>query len=977
MEIFKVEEGQTGSVVREGLNRNADAFAEATDAVNNMAGDVASEDGALIILDRMYDPAGFSGLGEIILRKNISAGKNILTQDMISFPNTRYIIRYDFNLNAQKITMPENCVLVFEGGSFDNGVLLGTNTRIEAASYQIFGDNLALFEYYWPTQYSSSITENRIIPYYVDEDGILHPDRINCTGMNTRTGSTESNKRFRTHILVLDGDEDHYVHNWNNCFVDVLENSWKYKVGQFVILDYPEGEGQVMRMTYDPTKGNAQTFWISTTSTLNNQKNLYARVDADGNYKIPGFDTWAWFDENYNYLPKDTVIPWSQIESGNLKCVYLNRNQVNTDTSKFDGIFKLSWFGLETRKKSEVAIGDYGRDCSLNLFKAFNTQCGIKNDLNGLVHINETIYAYIPKTLELGDAFSADTFSIGFYFTTLNKPSLIIRSPRVVVNGATWIATYNPDHTAYMVKIDCNYANMGVVFNTTLQGRGTQNSRYTSNGYLIDTVNKYYSGYASSVVFSGRTRYCIFGIHVPKVVYDDIYSKSSLKPWITSNHVKDFYAWGFFEAIRSYHGFQSINMTAQATNCIPAEEWYNYRNMQIFHGSCTIDVYFWDLGSKEPTLTPGTLLRPGRRARLNSGCILVGRTLWHDAYQMDLDKATHNYLDTGCFATVGNKWTATFNYLRHDNILSSIQNQLDSITCRVYNNPDNLPLEHLTPSDEAGFELATEITQHLDYPLQKKGNLNLTIPIGETHQFAEYIIRSDTFPIAYALDEFQIFMYNTDELGFDMFKVLLQAKPTNTSPNPKIYLHSKNERRRAAFTRITTTASTNRSSHLIIIRFCYPGRTGDFTLTELSATGRDGNIPYLELHGGSLYGDVRQKRPGKYFMDNLDNPAPYMGKVTSGTQTIEQMNAVAANLSNNHLVRDITTGRIFSVLGGVLKNLDGTNAQRYSIGTTAKRAVHGVDNISIGTSYYDTTLKKQLWSTGTEWQDSAGTSYGL
>ena len=54
--------------------------------------------------------------------------KNVLTQDMINEPNTVYEIRYDFDLNEKEITIPEGCVLKFEGGSIKNGILISNNT---------------------------------------------------------------------------------------------------------------------------------------------------------------------------------------------------------------------------------------------------------------------------------------------------------------------------------------------------------------------------------------------------------------------------------------------------------------------------------------------------------------------------------------------------------------------------------------------------------------------------------------------------------------------------------------------------------------------------------------------------------------------------------------------------------------------------------------------------------------------------------
>jgi hypothetical protein len=49
--------------------------------------------------------------------------KSVLTQDMLNEENTRYIIRYAFDLNSKTITIPSGCELVFEGGIIENGTI--------------------------------------------------------------------------------------------------------------------------------------------------------------------------------------------------------------------------------------------------------------------------------------------------------------------------------------------------------------------------------------------------------------------------------------------------------------------------------------------------------------------------------------------------------------------------------------------------------------------------------------------------------------------------------------------------------------------------------------------------------------------------------------------------------------------------------------------------------------------------------------
>lgn len=99
--------------------------------------------------DKEYNPANFSGLGRVYLRKNIVeveqedgsiVHKNILTQDMINKENTEYIIQYDYDLNEEEITIPDGCILKFENGSFNNGDLSGGKAYLQANNYCIFNN---------------------------------------------------------------------------------------------------------------------------------------------------------------------------------------------------------------------------------------------------------------------------------------------------------------------------------------------------------------------------------------------------------------------------------------------------------------------------------------------------------------------------------------------------------------------------------------------------------------------------------------------------------------------------------------------------------------------------------------------------------------------------------------------------------------------------------------------------------------------
>lgn len=116
-----------GTIGYEQLNDNLKQLFREKVSVTNYPDDedIASVDNMLKLKDREADVSNFQSKGYVILRKNLrlvnGVIKNILTQDMINQPNTIYEIRYDFDLNASTIKVPNDCILKFEGGSLNNG----------------------------------------------------------------------------------------------------------------------------------------------------------------------------------------------------------------------------------------------------------------------------------------------------------------------------------------------------------------------------------------------------------------------------------------------------------------------------------------------------------------------------------------------------------------------------------------------------------------------------------------------------------------------------------------------------------------------------------------------------------------------------------------------------------------------------------------------------------------------------------------
>lgn len=95
--------------------------------------------------EALFEVGGCEKSEYIVLQKRITL-KSQLNQE-----NTTYVIKRNFNLNGEKVTVPLGCKLIFDGGCIDGGILEGSNTKIVVAKKNAFGDNL-LIEGSWITE---------------------------------------------------------------------------------------------------------------------------------------------------------------------------------------------------------------------------------------------------------------------------------------------------------------------------------------------------------------------------------------------------------------------------------------------------------------------------------------------------------------------------------------------------------------------------------------------------------------------------------------------------------------------------------------------------------------------------------------------------------------------------------------------------------------------------------------------------------
>lgn len=106
--------------------------------------DITVVDDKLKFNDKEYNISEFSGLGRVYLRKNIVNGKNILAYNAFNSSSTIYHIQYDYDLDGRTVVVPNNCILLFEGGSLSNGTIVENDTVISAQLIKIFNEDISL-----------------------------------------------------------------------------------------------------------------------------------------------------------------------------------------------------------------------------------------------------------------------------------------------------------------------------------------------------------------------------------------------------------------------------------------------------------------------------------------------------------------------------------------------------------------------------------------------------------------------------------------------------------------------------------------------------------------------------------------------------------------------------------------------------------------------------------------------------------------
>ena len=413
-------------------------------------------EGKLQLSDRSYNPENFSGLGRIILRKNMSAGKNILTQEMISQANTVYEIRYDFDLSGATINIPENCTLDFQGGSLKNGTLNCNNTYIRSSPIKIFDITIDIqgtlnIEYFYIEYFGYNNKQkqdcsniiNKINKlgvticllygdYYCQSDVLLLP-YTNIVGINKDKSKLiinrlRLNRKNKISNLTLEGVDG----NSSVIYIGLTEQDWYKEVTVDNINLIIKGINQDGIVLNASSSNHSGFYGVSVTNvrTSGNAKHiLKLETENDGWITCCEFSNiWAHYGEYVVYI------------NGNVNhCTFFNiQSEVGSNTKAFaflDGIshnmfnmiFPIDYFNDE---KNIRKIFYFNNERSF--ISAVNINCSDNINYNFSKYNNESVFNIITKHCQLYsdsvDGYNGITVSEKYLKSDPNSKELYYKS---------------------------------------------------------------------------------------------------------------------------------------------------------------------------------------------------------------------------------------------------------------------------------------------------------------------------------------------------------------------------------------------------------------------------------------------------------------------------------------------------------------------------------------------------------------------
>ena len=160
-------------------------------------------------------------------------------ENQLTEPNTIYEIRYSYDLNNTSVTIPENCVLFFNGGVIKNGTLVGQNTRISADAVQIFDTDIAFsgswfidaFLVEWMGAKADNFTDNTEVLNKLFQTRFYNIKFGSGTYLVSGTIMLNSKNDIENKLLRIQGVNDYCIDN-NGTIIKTTSKAPIFSIGK-------------------------------------------------------------------------------------------------------------------------------------------------------------------------------------------------------------------------------------------------------------------------------------------------------------------------------------------------------------------------------------------------------------------------------------------------------------------------------------------------------------------------------------------------------------------------------------------------------------------------------------------------------------------------------------------------------------------------------------------------------------------------
>ena len=423
-----------------------------------------------------------------ILRKNIKEingeKKNLLTQDDFNQENCIYKIKYNFDLNGQQITIPNNCKLDFsEGGSLYNGTILGTNLLNEYIDVQWFMPSInydALSAFKMAINLANSVNKR----LEINNEYIINTDTDQELIIRVPID-------FHNHKLTINTSSDKFLFTFNNpqytkslsdtakkALLKVLNNNI-YKIDDDILSEEEKRELQLLKNCYIKFQVKPSRYDDAYIETIRQ-----SYVDQTFYYSeqlyIGAVNSIEYIKYNES-LPDDVSLYYCEVYPEYM--VYINNVNITFNSPA----------NFENQSYKSIGIETIGVTCSINNVSIDGRN--IKNKNYGLLNVTRCYYSNINNIKLIHnehDVLLGSSYSLVLY------ECFYIHLDNIHIsdfNNKYWGHTVS--HFCYFItitnsvlgRIDSHYRGFNyLIQNCTL----TQSCRFSGGGYLkFQNVNCY------------------------------------------------------------------------------------------------------------------------------------------------------------------------------------------------------------------------------------------------------------------------------------------------------------------------------------------------------------------------------------------------------------------------------------------------------------------------------------------------------